>query len=66
METELNFRIEIVVERPSPLCCTADQKIDSAHRKLDPPLSASDKKNNLTPMTPDACKGTEPIMPMNR
>jgi hypothetical protein len=51
-EALLTFRIEEVVERPSPSDCAADPKMMSDERKLDPQLPGCDRRNNRAPLNP--------------
>lgn len=64
-ETLLNFKIEAPAKRTPPDCAAA-KKLEQDRRKLDPQLSASDKRKYLDPISPDPCKEVESIVPMKR
>lgn len=62
----LNFRIEEVGERHSPLGCIEDPKMVRDERQLDPQLSASDKRNDFAPLKPDGCTKIKDTKPTKR
>lgn len=65
-ESLLNFKIEQLTESTQPSGCAAAQRMEDDRRRLDPQLSASDRRNVVNSASQETCKETEFSLPMNQ
>lgn len=65
-EALLNFKIDQSIKHTPSSGCRRARKMEQDRRKLDPQLSASDKKKYLDPVGPDPCKEVESNVPLKR